>query len=75
LFLANNFDAHSPGCCFDGVIIWFTVWPKATNNSKNSSFGQKLRGVPDGSEGSDGTSYPLTENYTLPVGQAMGRVA
>jgi len=31
--------------------------------------------VPDGSDGSDGTSYALTENYTLPVTQATGRVA
>jgi len=43
--------------------------------SNNSSFGQKHLGVPDSSDGSDGTSYPLTENYTLPVAQAMGRVA
>jgi hypothetical protein len=43
--------------------------------SNNSSFRQKHLGVPDGSDGSDGTSYPLTENYTLPVVQATGRVA
>ena len=43
--------------------------------SNNSSFRQKHPGVPDGSDGSDGTSYPLTENYTLPVAQATGRVA
>ena len=42
--------------------------------SNNSSFCQKHPGVPDGSDGSDGTSYPLTENYTLPVAQAMGRI-
>jgi len=35
--------------------------------SNNSSFRQKHPGVPDGCDGSDGTSYPLTENYTLPV--------
>ena len=29
-FLANNFDAHSPGCFFDGVVVWFAVWQKAT---------------------------------------------
>jgi len=40
--------------------------------SNNSSFRQKHPGVPDGSDGSDGTSYPLTENYTLPVAQATG---
>jgi len=35
--------------------------------SNNRSFRLKHLGVPDGSDGSDGTSYPLTENYTLPV--------
>jgi len=43
--------------------------------SNDPSFRQKHPGVPDSSDGSDGTSYPLTENYTLPVTQAMGRVA
>jgi len=43
--------------------------------SNNSSFHLKHPGVPDGSDGSDGTSYPLTENYTLPVAQATGRGA
>jgi len=43
--------------------------------SNSSSFRQKNLGVPDGSDGSDGTSYPLTENYTLPVAQATGRIA
>ena len=43
--------------------------------SNNSSFRQKHPGVPDGSDGSDGASYPLTENYTLPVAQATGQVA
>jgi len=43
--------------------------------SNYSSFRQKHPGVPDGSDGSDATSYPLTENYTLPVAQATGRIA
>jgi len=43
--------------------------------SNNSSFGLKHPGVPDGSDGSDGTSYPLTENQTRPVAQAPGGVA
>jgi hypothetical protein len=43
--------------------------------SNNPSFRLKHPGVLDGSDGSDGTSYPLTENYTLPVAQAMGCVA
>jgi hypothetical protein len=46
-------------------------WPL----SNNPSFRLKHTGVPDGSDGSDGTSNPLTENYTLPVAQATGRVA
>jgi hypothetical protein len=40
--------------------------------SNNSSFHQKHPGVPDGSESYDGTSYPQTENYTLPIAQATG---
>jgi hypothetical protein len=45
------------------------------NTSNNPSFRLKHPGVPDGSDGSDGTSYALTENYTLPIAQATGRVA
>jgi hypothetical protein len=41
--------------------------------SNNSSLRQKHQGVPDGSDGSDCTSYPLTENYTLPVALLTGR--
>jgi len=41
----------------------------------NPSFGLKHPGVPDGSDGFDGTSYPVMENYTLPVAPATGRVA
>jgi len=43
--------------------------------SNGSSFRQKHLGVLDGSDGSDGTSYLLMVNYTLPVAQATGRVA
>ena len=43
--------------------------------SNNPSFRLKHPGVPDGSDGSDGTSYPLTENYTFPVAQATGHVS
>jgi len=43
--------------------------------SNNSSFRPKHPGVPNGSDGSDRTTYPLTENYTLPVAHRMGRVA
>jgi len=43
--------------------------------SNDPNFCLKHPGVPDGSDGSDGTSYALTENYTLPVAQATGRVS
>jgi len=43
--------------------------------SNDPNFCLKHPGVPDGSDGSDGTSYALTENYTLCVAQATGRVA
>jgi hypothetical protein len=42
--------------------------------SNNPCFHLKHPGVPDGSDRSYETSYPLTENYTLPVAQATGRV-
>jgi hypothetical protein len=43
--------------------------------SNNPCFRLKHPGVPDGSDGSDGTLYPLTEYYMLSVTQAMGYVA
>jgi len=43
--------------------------------SNNPSFRLKHPGVPDCSDGSGGTSYPLTENRTPPVSQTTGRVA
>jgi len=43
--------------------------------SNNPSFRLKQPGVPDGSDGCDGTSYPLMKNYKLRVTQATGRVA
>jgi len=48
---------------------------KCGHISNNPSFRLKHPGVPDGSDGSDGTSNPLTENHTLPVAQATGGVA
>jgi len=48
------------------------VYKTKRNISNNSSFCQKHPGVPNGSDGSDRTSYPLTENYMLPVTQATG---
>jgi hypothetical protein len=35
--------------------------------SNNTTFRPKHPGVPDGSDGSDGTMYPLTEIYMLSV--------
>jgi hypothetical protein len=35
--------------------------------SNKPSFRQEHPGVSDGPDGSDGTSYPLTENHTRPV--------
>ena len=43
--------------------------------SNNSNFRQKHPGVPDGADGSDGTLYPLAENYMLPVAQVTGRIS
>jgi len=43
--------------------------------SNDSSFRLKHPGVLDSSDGSDWTSYPLTENQMRPVAQATGRVA
>jgi len=43
--------------------------------SNNPSVCHKHLGVPDASDGSDRTSYPLTENYMLPVAEVMGRIA
>jgi len=56
------------------IVITTGSSPGAGNISKNSSFRQNHLGVPDGSDSSDRTSYPLMENYTLPVAQATGRV-
>jgi len=56
-----------------GDIIGFQIIQIAAI-SNNPSFRLKHAGVPNGSDGSDGTLYPLTENYTLPVAQATGRV-
>jgi len=52
--------------------IWLSL--PAYHISNNPSLRLKHPGVPDDSDGSDGTSNPLTENYTLPVTQATGRI-
>ena len=55
-----------------GVII--NAWDKwiTTNISNNSSLRQKRPGVPDSSDGCDGTSYPRMENCMLPIAHATG---
>jgi len=56
------------------TLCWCYYPPDRNSISNNSSFRQKHPGVPDGSDGSDGTSYSLTENYMLPVAQVTGRI-
>ena len=46
-----------------------------TDITDDTNFRLKHPGVPDGSDGSDGTSYALTENYMAPVTHATGCVA
>jgi hypothetical protein len=54
-------------------VVWLAMYSRNGYNISNiPSFRLKHPGVPDGSDGSDGTLYPLTENYTLPVAQATG---
>jgi hypothetical protein len=63
VMLALPSDSASPA-------LWMTTTPSSRHGgyiSNNSSVRQKLPGVPDGSDCSDGTLYPLTENFTLPV--------
>jgi len=74
----NSSISWKYGCFLTGIPhseILIHPLSATTNISNNPSFRLKHPGVPDGSDGSDGTSYPLTENYTLPVAQATGRVA
>jgi len=47
----------------------------STYISNDPNFSLKHPGVPDGSDGSVGTSYALMENYTLHVAQVTGCVA
>jgi len=54
---------------------WVCQSCESKHISNNSDFRQKHPGIPYGSDGSDGTSYPLTKNYTLPIAQATSRVA
>jgi len=69
------------------MLVWLTI-SRATSQmninywlqiyigiSNNPGLRLKHLGVQDGSDGSGGTSYPLTENQMSPVAQAAGRVA
>jgi len=56
--------------CIDSMIFVSTV----IIISDKSSFCQEHLGVRAGSDGSDGTLNPLTENHTRPITQAMGRI-
>jgi hypothetical protein len=54
---------------------WNLYLPYRGCISNNPSLHLQHLGVPDGSDGSGGTSYPLMENQKRSVVQAMGRVA
>jgi hypothetical protein len=56
-------------------VLYFNGYILTKHISKTPGFRLKHPGVPDSSDGSDRTSYPRTENYTLPVTQATSRVA
>ena len=66
--------AHNP---VSDILLPICSVARTSDNliSNNPSFRLKHPGVPDGSDSSDGTSYPLMENYTLPIALATGRVA
>jgi hypothetical protein len=50
-------------------------WKYGYHIGNNSSCGLKHVSVPDGSDGCGKTSYPLSENQTIPVAQATGHVS
>jgi len=56
-------------------VRWQPKWLWLRYISNDPNFHLKHPGVLDSSDGSDGTSYALTANYTLCVAQAIGRVA
>jgi len=63
-----NLDA----VCIMQKAISVVQWRVSISN--NPSFRLKHPGVPDGSDGSGRTSFPLAENQTRPVAQATGLV-
>jgi len=65
---ASLSSSHSDGA----VPFHYAIFMPIRNNS---SFRLKHPGVPEGSDGSDATLYPVTENQTRPVAEATGRVA
>jgi len=75
----KHFDTHTSSnsrphlLILDGHRSYLSI--QFCHISNNPSFRLKHPGVPDGSDSSDGTSYPLMENYTLPVAQVTGHVA
>jgi len=58
-----------------GVVAGKSISQNHRNISNNSNLRQKHLGVQDRSDGSDATSYPPREYYTLPVAQATCLVA
>jgi len=74
--MSGSTSNHSRAVWEKQHLLWERCWCTWKSYiSNNSSFRQKHPGVPDGSDGIDGTSYPLTENYTLTVAQGIRRVA
>jgi hypothetical protein len=54
----------------------YNIITNITNNvSNNANFSQRHTDVPVGSDNSEGASYPRTEEYMLPLSQAMGYIA
>ena len=66
--------ASIPSCAIRRIVE-STLRSVPENISNKPSFHQEHPGVSDSPDGSDGTSYPLTENQTRPLAQTTGRVA
>ena len=67
----------SPGWAHQDAVgrVVGQLWNQTEPISNTCSFSQKHPSIQDDSDGSDGTSYPLTENHTVRVAQGTGRVA
>jgi hypothetical protein len=68
-----RYIAAAKDCSKWGYFPILPVCPKYISNK--SSFHQEYPGVPDGSDSSDGTLYPLTVNQARPVASVTGCVA